>query len=243
MIIKILETESSFLGKKVIQVTNIDGSQDFEETIENLRKKYKEGLAYCVVDSQEIQSIHELECLDFKFIEFRIHSWLRIGDKPVNSNIFPYRLDPVGDAQHLEQIKEILLSKQPDDRYFNDYLLDNEFAHKRELFNIEKSYNSWPKEFVLGLFNTQTSKLVGFRSGAFKNEREVIFYLYGVDEAFDEGQISNILDHNSINFLFNMGARIVHSISTGFNTTELNRLILHHGFKIEKSEVVLRRLF
>lgn len=243
MSVKILDTESRFLGKKVIQITNIDDFKDFEETFENLRKKYKEGLAYCVVDSQEIQSIHELECFDFKFIEFRIHSWLRIGDKPVNSNIFPYRLDPVGDAQHLVRIKEILLSKQPDDRYFNDYLLDNDFAHNRELFNIEKSFNSWPKEFVLGLFNTQTGKLVGFRSGAFKNEREVLFYLYGVDEAYDEEQVSNILDHTSINFLFNNGARIIHSISTGFNTTELNRLILHHGFKIEKSEVVLRRLF
>lgn len=243
MDVKVLSLESKYYGKKVIQISHPENSSELLKKMEALKANFEKGLVYCVVEAHEIRTIQDLEVYGFGFVEFRIHSWLRIGDKPLNSNIFPFKIEPVGDEEQLETIKGILQSKTPDDRYYNDYLLDNDIARKRELFNIEKSFNSWPKEFILALMNTQNNSLIGFRSGAFKNEREVMFYLYGVSELHEEEQISKILDHYCIDYLYTMGARIIHTISSGFNIQELNRLILNHGFKIEKSEVVLRLAF
>jgi hypothetical protein len=156
--------------------------------------------------------------------------------------MFPFELQLIGEESHLMKVKEILQTSSPDDRFFNDPLIEKEIAWQRELIHIEKSFSSWPGEFILGLFNMQSGKLVAFRSGAFKNEKEVTFYLYGVTPGMDKDHYSRMLDHLVIDFLFDRGVRIIHSVSTGFNTPELNRLILHHGFKIDTAEVVLRYL-
>lgn len=241
MQVKILDLESKLLGRKVIRISDPEDASEVILTHDRLVKKYNPGFIYFVVEAHEIGTIQALENSGYGFSEFRIHSWLQIGEKPSVSNMFPYRLEPIGDESQLEDVKEILQSGTPDDRFFNDPLVDEAIARKRELINVEKSFNSWPQEFLLGLFNTQSNKLIAFRSGAFKSGKEATFYLYGVSPAVDHDQFSRLLDHSCIDFLYNQGARIIHCVSTGFNTIELNRLILHHGFKVGDTEVVLRK--
>jgi hypothetical protein len=240
MDVKILDLESKLYEKKVVQISNIENLATFQKSLPGIMKRFKPGLVFCIVEAHDILNIQSLEKIGFGFAEFRIHSWLRLGEKPLMKNHFPYQLLAIGDNKLLEEAKEFLLSKFPDDRYYHDYLLDRTIARKRELINLEKSFQSWPGEFILGLINSQTGKLVGFRSGAFINDNEIAFYLYGISSLFEEEKTCRILDHSCMDYLFNKGVRIVHSVSTGFNTKELNRLILNHGFQIEKTEVVLR---
>lgn len=242
MQVKILDLESKLFGRKVIRISDPEDANEVISTQDRLVKKYGPAFIYCVVEAHEIDTIQALENSGYGFSEFRIHSWLQITEKPPAANMFPYRLEPIGDKSQLESVQEILQSGTPDDRFFNDPLVDADIARKRELINVEKSFHSWPKEFLLGLFNAQTNKLMAFRSGAFKSEREATFYLYGVSPAVDHDQFSRLLDHCCIDFLYTQGVRIIHCVSTGFNTSELNRLILHHGFKVGDTEVVLRKV-
>ncbi len=68
---------------------------------------------------------------------------------------YPYRLKLLGDEAHLAKAREMLENQLPDDRFFNDPLMDKEIAREREMLNLEKSFSSWPSEFILGLFNIQ----------------------------------------------------------------------------------------
>jgi hypothetical protein len=92
------------------------------------------------------------------------------------------------------------------------------------------------------LFNTQTGKLIAFGSGAFRNKHETDFYLYGVIPGNNKEHYSRLLDHLCIDFLQKRGGSIIHAVSTGCNTDELNRLVKHHGFVIETTEVLMRKV-
>jgi hypothetical protein len=240
----IQKTESQLFHGNVIQV---DGWKNAGEIISGeagLIKKYKPVYIFCTLESTDIKNIQLLEQNGYGFSEFRIHSWLQTGpDQSANETVFPNELSLIGDEDHLEVVKEILITQLPDDRFFNDPLMDKSIARDRELINIEKSFHSWPKEFILGLFNTQTNKLIAFRSGAFRNDREADFYLYGVDPKYDKEHYSRLLDHLCIDFLQKRGVNIIHAVSTGCNTDELNRLVKHHGFLISSTEVLMRKVF
>ncbi|HPT32464.1 MAG TPA: hypothetical protein PLW67_11515 [Prolixibacteraceae bacterium] len=236
----LLDLESKLYGTHVFRMSEIENAGEVVRQHQKLGDKYNTLLIYSILDANKTGIIQQIEKLGYGFCEFRIHSYLEIIQKPSIPDCYPFQLQLVGDDKQLEEVKKILKKGQPDDRFFNDPLLDKEFARQRELLNIGKSFHSWPKEFLLGLFNTQSGKLVAFRSGGFKNEKEVSFYLYGVIPNMDKDHSSRMLDHLCIDYLYQMGVRIIHSVSTGFNTPELNRLILHHGFRIESAEVVLR---
>jgi len=239
----IQKTESQLFNGNVIRV---DGWKDASEIIARepgIIKKYKPVYIFCTLESTDIENIQLLEQNGYGFSEFRIHSFLRLeSEERTTEKIFPYELRLIGEVEHLERIKKILQTQLPDDRFFNDPLMDKTIARNRELINIEKSFNSWPGEFILGLFNMHSGKLIAFRSGAFRNEREADFYLYGVDTKFDKDHFSQLLDHLCIDFLQSRGVTIFHAVSTGFNTDELNRLVKHHGFVIESTHVLMRKV-
>ena len=199
---------------------------------------------YCAINATEISAIQYLEKHGYGFSEFRIHSNLQLQNREDSRDgAFPYQLKLIGDEGYLEEAKSILSACLPDDRFFNDPLIDKNIARVREISNLDKSFHSWPKEFIAGLFNVQSSKLIGFRSGALRNDKEADYYLYGIASGYDKQHYSKMLDHLCIGFLHSRGIRNIHAVTTGANTDELNRLVKHHGFRIESTEVLLRKVF
>lgn len=244
MQIKLMSTESDLFNGKVIRFSEWETIEEIVEQEAAILLQYEPVYIYCAIDTTNVASIQYLERHGYGFSEFRIHSLLQIDNNfEATEAPYPYRLELLGDGEHLLRAQKMLEDQLPDDRFFNDPLMDKEIARNREMINLEKSFNSWPKEFILGLFNIQTNKLIGFRSGAFRSEKEVDYYLYGIGKGLDKQQFSQMLDRLSISFLYQRGVRFIHSVTTGFNTHELNRLIKHHGFKVETTEVILRKVF
>lgn len=236
--------ESELFGGDVVLLEDWDSVEEIVNIETELVEQYKPLYVYCAVNSADIKSIQFLESHGYQFSEFRFRSWLPLNGISEGSNkSYPYEVRLVGDNPDLDICKDILKSSAPDDRFFNDPKINKEAALLRIQLNLEKSFSGWPNEFILGLYNVQTGKLIGFRSGAFDTEKEVTFYLYGIRSGFDHVKYSELLDNLSIQFLQNKGVRIIHAISTGLNVDELNRLIKHHGFKIERTEVFMRKLF
>jgi hypothetical protein len=71
------------------------------------------------------------------------------------------------DANRKEPILAIAAQHSSDDRFTRDPLISNELAKKRLDLYITKSLSSYPRQFVYGLFNSQTEELIGFRTGIF----------------------------------------------------------------------------
>lgn len=243
MKISTIPFESKLFNGNVIQLSEWDKTEDIISAEAGIIEQYKPVYIFCALNSTEISAIQYLEKNGYGFSEFRIYSNLQLKDTEDSRDaMFPYQIRLLGDEGHLQEVKSILSKNMPDDRYFNDPLIDKNLARSREIRNIEKSFHSWPKEFIAGLFNVQTNKLIGFRSGALRNDMEADYYLYGIAPGYEKQHYSKMLDHLCIGFLHSRGIRIIHSVTTGFNTEELNRLIKHHDFRIENTKVMMRKV-
>jgi len=95
---------------------------------------------------------------------------------------------------------------------------------------------------LLGVFNTNTDELVAFRSGSFMSDVEALYYQYGVGTGFELDHMASMLEVFTIDFLKQRGIRIINAVSTGYNTIELNRLLMN-GFKINQSTLMMRKVF
>jgi Tfp pilus assembly protein PilP len=63
-----------------------------------------------------------------------------------------------------------------------------------------------------------------------------------VNPNHDFAQMTEMLEAFTIEFLKQKGIKLIHTISTGFNIAELNRLTQNHHFRITSSTVLLRKL-
>jgi hypothetical protein len=75
------------------------------------------------------------------------------------------------------------------------------------------------------------------------SKQEALYFQYGISSTTEFNHIASILDAFTTDFLKNTGVQIIHAVSTGFNTDELNRLIQEQGFVIVSSQVLLRKVF
>ncbi len=244
MKVVVKDEESKVFNGKFIELSDWESPDEIIEMESTIRETHNPRYLYCAIDSHEVKAIQALEKYGFEFSEFRIISFLALDKKIVgDSSFFPYKVDKVRNENDLKEIIQTLISKFPDDRFFNDPLINKSLAKQREIENIRKSFSSSSQEFILGLFNIQTKKLIGFRSGCYSSQIAADYYLYGIVDGFDIEHFSKILEIGCINYLVKQGVQFIYAVSTGFNILELNRLIKYHGFKIKKTKVLLRKIY
>lgn len=207
-------------------------------------EKYAPRYIYCAVNATDLPAIQLLEDHGYRFSEFRIQSRLFTAETDISTRSFyPFQAELITAPEDLEQAVEILLSTRQDDRFSNDPTLGADFSRRRIEANLRKSFSTWPAEFLLGLYNTQRSELVAFRSGAFLSKTEAHYYQYGIRPGMDFDHTSAMLEAFTIDYLINSGVKIINVVSTGFNTTELNRLLKSYDFRIEQTQVLMRKVF
>jgi hypothetical protein len=158
-------------------------------------------------------------------------------------SFYPFKASIIGDKLAIKSAESLLLSGHSDDRYSNDPCIGKSLAKMRVVENLYKSYRLHPKEFVLGVFNSQTGKLVAFRTGELIEKNEALYYQYGVDKTIKHDTMAGILEAFTIEYLKGRDVQIIHSVSTGYNIHELNRLIRDYEYQIVSTKVLVRKMF
>ena len=236
---KRLQAESKLLNKNVIKLSA------WKEITEIIRFIPEEpSYVYCELDATDLVSIHALEEAGFRFSEFRVSSILKTDDSEISIRPFyPFVAEIITEKTQFNSAVKILQEAYDDDRFSTDPLIGKEFAKKRVIENLKKSFKSWPNEFLLGIFNSHTDELVAFRSGAIIQKTEAWLYQYGIAPASPFHHTADMVEAFTIHFLKEMGVVHIHAVSTGFNIPELNRLTQNHGYKMVSSYVLLRKVF
>ena len=244
MIVRILPLESKLFHRKVICLSEWNTTYELLQSENRLLRRYQPAYIYCELPATDLISIHTLEQAGYRFSEFRVQTLLQTEEvDDVGSVIFPYKADFTADKTHLRLTHKMLLAQRDDDRFSSDPLIGDEFAKKRVVRNLEKSFRRFPNEFVVGLFHIQTDELLAFRTGAFLSQSEVHYFQYGVAQGHEPDHTADLLESLSIALLRQHGVSIIHAITTGYNITELNRLTRNHGFKMIGSTVMMRKIF
>jgi len=235
--------ESAIFGGAVIQLEDWNTPDEILSSELEIIEKYKPVYIYCVVESTKLSEINVLEKHGYHFVEFRIYCQLNLSEINISTKSFyPFTAALIGHNSDIKAAESLLLEGYSDDRYSNDPGIGKSLAKKRIVENLYKSYRAHPKEFVLGVFNSQSEKLVAFRSGELIGKNEAIYYQYGVDKTMPYEAMVGMLESFTIEYLKGRHVQIIHSVSTGFNIHELNRLISDNNFKIVKTKVLVRKL-
>jgi hypothetical protein len=237
---KILLTEIKLLGFDVLKI------EDWKsiESVCAFTPTSFPSYVYIEMPSMAIDDIHQLEQAGYQFSEFRIKSTLNTSETEYTTRAFyPFVAEVINEKAILEEAIKILEENPCDDRFSNDPFIPSDFTAKRNVHNLKKSFRSWPKEFLLGIFNSHTEELIAFRSGAIFNKTEAQLFQYGIANTNDYHHTAEMLEAFTIQHLKEQGTQYIHAVSTGFNIPELNRLTQNHGFKMVSSQVILRKVF
>lgn len=237
---KTLSLESKLLQAPVIKLENWASMN----VLTAFNPSELPAYVYCELNATELASIHQLEQAGYHFSEFRIKSTLNTSEAEYSTRAFyPFVAEIINEKAILDTAIKILNQNPCDDRFSNDPFIPSDFTAKRNVHNLKKSFRSWPKEFLLGIFNSHTEELIAFRSGAIFNKTEAQLFQYGIANTNDYHHTADMLEAFTIQYLKEQGIQHTHAISTGFNIPELNRLTQNHGFKMVSSHVLLRKVF
>ena len=242
MKLNLINEDSALLARAVIRIDDWAEPGELALAEEEIKKQHCRAYLYTQVPATESARIHQLEEMGYRFSEFRIRSMYKFGGAAESTrSLYPWKPELIGDESTFAAALALLDTATCDDRFSRDVSLPAGFSAKRNRNHLEKSFRNWPDEFLLGVVHAQTGELIAFRSGAMLNKSEAHYYQYAISPAHDFNHSAAMLDAFTLEFLHNKGVQLIHAVSTGFNISELNRLILQSGFTIQASDVILRK--
>ena len=242
---KLLEVESRLFNRNIIQ---LDAGTTANLYRVNEKKLIEEKNPYYIqhqLDAGDLSGIHAFEDMGFRFIEFRIFKFLQHIDTTVSSRYFyPFTCELLGNnTANKKAILAIAAEHSSDDRFTRDPLISNDLAKKRLELYISKSLSSFPRQFVYGLFNQQGRELIGFRTGIFAEPGLVKYFYYFMRPAYNDPRYITMLETGVLEALVARKVTRIESVSSGLNVPEMNESSLMQGFMVEKTMVLMRKIF
>ena len=242
---KLLEVESRLFNRNIIQLGASIQAGDYAQMEGKLLKDKNPYYIQHQLDAGDLTGIHAFEDLGFRFIEFRIFRHLEHIDPSVNSRYsFPFVCELVGNnPANKKAILAIAAQHSSDDRFTRDPLISNDLAKKRLELYITKSLCSYPKQFVYGLFNQQSKELIGFRTGIFSEPGLVKYFYYFMQKQYNDPKYIAMLETGIIEDLLKRKVNRIEAVSSGLNVQEMNDSSLLQGFVVDRTMVLLRKIF
>ncbi|MGC8866329.1 MAG: hypothetical protein ACP5O2_11490 [Bacteroidales bacterium] len=236
----ILDLESQLLGFPVIKLIDFTTLTQELRFLNDYFKSAGKCYLYVEFPATELKIIHELEDYGFRFSEFRIHLSRDLTTYENYSNsYFPYHAELISESPAKSVAIHLLSMQESDDRFASDPSIPKEFSKKRNARNLEKSFDNFPAEQVIGLFNAYSPALEGFWSLFIEDNYLAHLYQHAVNPS-KKTFLLPILDTLVFAYLKEQNIQTVKVVSTGFNISEIYRLITHSGFEVMNSTIILR---
>lgn len=245
MKIKKLEIESDILEKNVYQVEQLGDAASFANEESSIIQKHQPFYLQCEVDAGDLATIHEMEAAGFRFVEFRLRKQLDAHTFRSVDQLayFPYVIKSVRDEKSYEKALQILEQSQPDDRFSRDPLISKDISMKRLQWYLKKSFENKEREFVWGLFNKNTTELLGFKTIELNKKNQVLFEQTAIKQDLDNQKFTFMLDALVISHYFGEGINYFFSVTSAFNLMEVDLHISDLKYKNISSSLILRKIY
>jgi hypothetical protein len=156
---------------------------------------------------------------------------------------YPYVIRSVRDEESFEKAVQILEQSKPDDRFSRDPLISEDISMKRLQWYLKKSFENRGKEFVCGLFNKNTSEMLGFKTIELNEKNQVLFEQTAVRQDLDNQKFTFMLDALVISHYLEEGVNYFFSVTSGFNLMEVDMHISDLKYKNISSSLILRKIY
>jgi len=239
----ILKVESELFGRKVVVLDAETTPEEYSKGINKLIKDVNPWYMNRLCDATDLPTIHAFEDLGFRFVEFRMFRYLRIENMQMGAHsFFPWQAVELNE-ESLPEIYKIIRSYPSDDRFSRDPLVPAGASLKRLELYLRKSVTNYKSEFLYGLVNHHTGELAGFRNGEFTSKKTVRYFYNFMAPAHNTPAFASMLEAAVIDALVKRGVGNVEAITSGLNVEEINEAFSTLGFKVEKTLVLLRKIF
>jgi len=241
---KILDVESRLFNRNIIQLGEDTDALDYAHAEHELIRDKNPYYIQHQLNAKDLAGIHAFEELGFRFIEFRIFRYLQVTEYSDHTgNSYPFGCELIGNSSANKKVLlEIAAQHRSDDRFTCDPLISDEMAQKRLQLYIAKSLSSFPRQFVYGLFNTQSKELLGFRTGIFSEQGLVKYFYYFIKKEYNQPNYIAMLEKGVLSALAAKKVTIIESVSSGSNVQEMNDTSLMQRFVVDKTRILLRKL-
>jgi hypothetical protein len=245
MEVKKLAIESEILGRAVLQITEIQNIEAFRSTEAGMISEHQPFYVQCQLDAADLVKIHAMEEAGFRFVEFRLRKQLDINSfHSVNElAYFPYVIKSIRDEENFVKAREILQQSQQDDRFSRDPLINADISMKRLQWYLKKSYENRENEFIWGLFNKNSGELLGFKTIALNNKKQVVIQQTAIRQELDIQKFTFMLDALVISHYTDQGISYFYSVTSGFNLMEVDLHVSDLKYKNISSTVILRKIY
>lgn len=245
MIIKKLEIESEILGRNVLHLEDLEDSQDFASVEASIVAEHAPFYVQSIIDASDLKLIHSMEAAGFRYVEFRLRKQLDINSfHSVNElAYFPYVIKSIRDEENFVKAQEILQQSQQDDRFSRDPLITADISMKRLQWYLKKSYDNRENEFIWGLFNKNSGELLGFKTIALNNNKQVVIQQTAIRQDLDIQKFTFMLDALVISHYTDQGISYFYSVTSGFNLMEVDLHVSDLKYKNISASVILRKIY
>lgn len=245
MEVKKLNIESEILGRSVLQLSDIRHIDEFRSAEAGIISEHQPFYVQCQLDAADLETIHGLEEAGFRFVEFRLRKQLDINSfHSVNElSYYPYVIKSIRDEENFAKAQDILQQSRQDDRFSRDPLINADISMKRLQWYLKKSYDNRENEFIWGLFNKNSGELLGFKTIALSNKKQVIIQQTAISQELDIQKFTFMLDALVISHYTDQGISYFYSITSGFNLMEVDLHVSDLKYKNISASVILRKIY
>jgi hypothetical protein len=239
----VLNVETELFGRKVLVLDEGTTPDEYSAGLEKLIQDEHPWYVNRLCDANDLKTIHAFEDLGFRFVELRMFRELKIENMQMGSHsFFPYEAVQL-DEDSLPALYSIIRSYPADDRFSRDPLIPAGTSLKRLELYLKKSITTVKNEFIYGLVNHHTGELAGFRNGEFTTKKSVRYFYRFMASTHNTPAYASMLEAAVIDALVKRGAGRVEAITSGQNVEEINEAFSTLGFRAEKTQVLLRKIF
>lgn len=239
----VLNVETGLFGRKVLVLDDTTTPGEYRKGLEKLIKDENPWYVNRLCNATDLPTIHAFEDMGFRFVEFRMFRFLRIENMHMGArSFFPFEAIELT-GEHIPAIFEIIRSYPSDDRFSRDPLVSADISLQRLELYLRKSIANHRSEFIYGLVNHHTGELAGFRNGEFITKKTVRYFYSFMAQTHNTAAFTAMLEAAVIDALVNRGVCNVEAITSGLNVEEINEAFSSLGFRVEKTMVLLRRIF
>lgn len=245
MLYKTLPVESTLFSRNILQLDAGTTAEVYSKEETKLVSKDCPFYIQIQLAAADLAGIQAYEELGFRFVEFRIARHLHLTGETINTRyFFPFGCELMGDSEeNREQILDIASQHSSDDRFTLDPLIPKELASKRLNLYISNSLASHPRQFVYGLKNTQSGELIGFRTGEIAEPSLARYFYYFMKKGYNDPKYTAMLETFVQDALHKRRISRIEAVSSGLNVQEMNDASLLQGFVVDRTMVLLRKIF
>lgn len=239
----VFKVETELFGRKVLEISDQTTPEEYVHGLKKLIKEENPWYMNRLCDATDLPTIHAFEELGFRFVEFRMFRYLRIENLQMGAHsFFPYQIEELNE-EDIPRVFEIINSYPSDDRFSRDPLVPAGISLRRLELYLKKSITNHRSEFLYGLINHHTGELAGFRNGEFTTKNTVRYFYGFMAQSHNSPGYAAMLEAAVIDALVTRGVSRVEAITSGLNVQEINEAFSSLGFKVEKTMVLLRKIF